>query len=66
MIMKEKKEFEYSVSLEIYPGYVTEYCITLFLGRFPSFRTADDRATKIVKLNQQHLIIPKITKIQII
>ena len=64
--MKEEKRFEYSVSLDVYPNYVSEYRIVLFLGRFPSFRTADDRATKIVKLNQQHLIIPKITKIQII
>lgn len=62
--MKEKISFEYSVTLQVYPGYVTEYCIDLYLGCFPSLRVADDRATKIVKLNQNHLIIPKITKIE--
>ena len=39
--MEEEKRFEYSVSLDVYPNYVSEYRIVLFLGRFPSFRTAE-------------------------
>lgn len=62
--MKEKVSFEYAVVLCIYPNNVTEFSFNIYLGTFPSFRVAHDRANTIVQLNSKHLIIPNITKIE--